>query len=227
LCVVVERYDGLPDRVDITEEVVLSKDAMSQYKEMSKEMILSVADEDITAVNAAVLAGKLQQLASGAIYDENKNVISIHDEKITALESILEQCECENVLVAYNYIHDVERIKAKWPHAVNIKEDCAIDRWNNGEIKLLLAHPASAGHGLNLYDGGNRIVWFSPTWSTELKLQFDARLHRQGQQKPVFIHTITAIDTIDVDVVSAVKSKKSNQDILIAAVKQQILEIAG
>lgn len=220
LCVVVEKYDGLPDRVDLTETIQLPKKAQSQYDEMVREMIIEFGDEEITAVNAAVLAGKLQQLCNGAIYDENRKVIDVHSEKLDALDALLEQAEGENVLLAYNYKHDLARIKERHPEAVDIKEKGALERWNKGEIRLLLAHPASAGHGLNLQDGGNRIIWFSPTWSTELKLQFDARLHRQGQEKPVFVHTIIAENTIDGDVIEAVTTKKSVQDILIEAVKK-------
>lgn len=220
LCVVVEKYDGLPDRVDLTETVELPKKARDQYDEMIKEMIIEIGDEEITAVNAAVLAGKLQQICNGAIYDENRNIVEIHNAKLDALDDLLEQAEGENVLLAYNYKHDLARIKQRHPDAVDIKEPDAVERWNKGEIRLLLAHPASAGHGLNLQNGGNRIIWFSPTWSTELKLQFDARLHRQGQDKPVFIHTLIADDSIDGDIVEAVKDKKSVQDILIESVKK-------
>lgn len=220
LCVVVEKYDGLPDRVDLTESVQLPKKARDQYDEMVRELIIEMGDDEITAVNAAVLVGKLQQLCNGAIYNEAGDVVEVHDEKLNALDDLLEQSEGENVLIAYNYKHDLTRIKARYPDAVDIKEDGAIDRWNAGKIRMLLAHPASAGHGLNLQDGGNRIIWLSPTWSTELKLQFDARLHRQGQQKPVFIHTITVDESVDGDIIEAVTHKKSVQDILIDAVKK-------
>lgn len=220
LAVVVERYDGLPDRVDLTETVSLSKSVMAEYKELAKEFILDLGDTEITAANAAVLVGKLQQLAGGAIYRDDGAYEVYHDTKITALQSLVDQAEGENILVAYNYRHEYERIMEAYPHAVSVKDKDAIDRWNRGEIKMLLAHPASAAHGLNLQDGGRRIIWYSPTWSNELKLQFDARLHRQGQKDHVYIHTIVAEGTVDDDVIVAVQGKKSAQDVLLDAVKK-------
>jgi len=220
LAVVVENYSGLPDRVDLTEEVVLPERIMRQYRDLEKDAIQKLGDDMITAANAAVLIGKLAQIAGGACYDENSKVHHYHDEKIDALASLIEQAEGENVLVAYNYQHELDRIMAVYPDAVNVKEADAIDRWNRGEIKILLAHPASAAHGLNLQDGGRRIIWFSPTWSNELKMQFDARLHRQGQKDNVYIHTIVARDTVDERIIAAVRDKKSAQDILLETVKK-------
>jgi len=220
LCVVVESYDGLPDRLDLVENVKLSHRVQSEYDLFEREQLMSLNGQDVSAVNAAVLSGKLAQFASGAVYDDDKNWHVIHNEKLDALESLLEQAEGENVLVAYNYRHEYERIKAKFPHAVDIKEPGAIDQWNRGAIKLLLAHPASAGHGLNLWSGGHRIIWFSPTWSNELKLQFDARLYRQGQTNTVFIHTLAASGTLDYDIIDAVQNKKTVQQMLIEKVKK-------
>jgi len=220
LAVVVERYDGLPDRVDLTERVYLPPKVRNEYEQLSKDFLLELQDSDITAVNAAVLVGKLQQLASGAVYRDDKEYEIYHNAKLDALQSLVDQAEGENLLVAYSYRHEYERIKAIYPHAVSIKDPDVIGRWNRGEIKMLLAHPASAAHGLNLQDGGRRIIWYSPTWSNEMKLQFDARLHRQGQKDHVYVHTICADSTIDDEIVKAVAGKKSAQDILLAAVKK-------
>ena len=215
-CLVVESYIGLPARADLIESVALSKTVMKRYSDFENDCLETVDNvTSLTAVNAAVLAGKLLQIAGGAVYGEDREVQFVHDTKILALESIVEQCEGENILVAYNYKHEAERIKERFPNAESIKAPGAIDRWNRGEIKMMLAHPASAGHGLNLQAGGNRIVWFSPTWSNELKLQFDARLQRLGQSQPVFIHTIIAEGTIDEDVLAALETKQTIQQIII------------
>ena len=218
--IVVENYDGLPDRVDLVERVQLPKKARETYEQLVKDQLIELKEVDITAINAAVLVGKLQQLAGGAIYRDDKEYEIYHDTKLDALEALLDQAEGENVLVAYNYRHEYERIKAKYPHAVSIKDKNAIKRWNEGKIKLLVAHPASAAHGLNLQDGGRRIVWYSPTWSNELKLQFDARLHRQGQKDHVFIHTLVADETVDDDIIEAVSNKKTAQDVLLSSVRK-------
>lgn len=219
LCVIVESYGGLPDRVDLTNKVYLSPDVMEEYQYFERHQLAEIGGSEVTATNAAVVVGKLAQMAGGAVYDDEQKWHSVHGEKISALEELLEACEGENVLVAYNYRHEADRIKATFKHAVDIKDDGVIEKWNKGQVSLMLAHPASAGHGLNLAAGGNRIIWFSPTWSNELKLQFDARLHRQGQTKPVFIHTLVADETIDEDIVDAVINKKRVQDIVIKKLK--------
>jgi len=217
LSVVVENYSGLPDRVDLNEYVQLTAKDYADYQALEKESLLG---QDITAVNAAVLAGKLLQFASGAVYDDYGEHQCIHDEKIEALESLVEQAEGENILIAYNYKHELSRIKESFPDAVNVKDPDAIERWNRGEIKILLAHPASASHGLNLQDGGRRIIWFSPNWSNERTMQMNARLHRQGQTDHVFVHTIITQGTIDEEVVEVLAGKKSLQDALLNAVKR-------
>jgi len=221
LSIVVERYDGLPERVDLVESVELPAQAKKYYKELVDNLMLELDGADITAVNAAVLVGKLQQIAGGAVYDETGAYEIFHDEKLKALESLLIQAEGENVIVAYNYKHEYERIIEKFPHAVSVKEKGAIDRWNNGEIRMLVAHPASMAHGINAQQGGRRIIWYSPTWSNELDAQFNARLHRQGQTDTVFIHKIVANGTVDSDIIDAVTHKRTVQDLLLEAVKQK------
>lgn len=221
LSVVVESYAGLPARVDLIEQVDMPRQAWDLYDELKEHFTSSTSLEDITAANAAVLVGKLAQVASGSIYDEARNVHCIHNEKLDALESIVDQAGGENILVAYNYVHELSRIKSRFPHARVLGEDnTAIDDWNAGKIKMLVAHPKSAAHGLNLQDGGKRIVWYSPTWSNELKMQFDARLHRQGQKDTVFIHTIVARNTIDEEIIDALNGKRTAQEILLRALKR-------
>ena len=173
------------------------------------------------AVNAAVLAGKLQQVCNGAIYkDEEKNFHVLHDAKIEALREIIEDNPNENLLVAYQFKHDLARLKDAFPDArVLDKGQTVIDEWNNGQIKLLLAHPASAGHGLNLQRGGAVIVWFGLSWSLELYDQFCGRLHRQGQTRPVRIIHLVASGCIDDRVMDAIAAKAKTQTDLLNALK--------
>jgi len=217
-----EDYLELPDRMEITTDVVMDTETLLKYNEMEERMLLEFGDTEITAISAGVLCGKLQQLAQGAVYDGDRCVHHLHDFKLDALEELLEAAQNDNVMVAYTYQHDVARIKKRFPHAVDVKEKDAIACWNKGKIRLLMAHPASAGHGLNLQDGGHRIIWFGLTWSLELRDQLNARLHRQGQGHPVTIHTLMMRDTIDEDIMAAVKGKAVGQDRLIDAVKSRL-----
>lgn len=219
-------YLDLPERIDNKIYVNLPKKAMDQYKELEKDLIIELDNEDITATNAAVLTGKLLQIANGAIYSESKEVVEIHDEKINELLDIIEAANGKPVLVFYSYKHDLTRImKALRDNKLNGKvlegqED--IKKWNNGEIPILLLHPASAGHGLNLQYGGNIVVWFGLPWSLELYQQANARLYRQGQKETVIIHHIIAKNTVDEDVIKALSSKEINQNVLLEAVKARL-----
>lgn len=215
-----EDYLELPDRIDLTVSVDLPTKLKDQYDELEKEFIV-VIDEELAVFNAAALAGKLLQFCNGAVYtDEQKNWKELHKLKIDALADIVEDNPSENILVAYNFKTDLERLKKKFPNAVVLdKEGLAVEKWNNGEIKMLLAQPASAGHGLNLQKGGSMIVWFGLNWSLELVQQFNGRLHRQGQNKPVRIISIVANGCIDERVVSAINDKAKTQQDLINAIK--------
>lgn len=217
-----EDYLQLPDRIDLTETVELPAKAMSQYLDFEKTLLAELdGGEEIEAVSAAVLANKLLQLASGAIYtDENHNYSETHSAKLDALEELIEREPDENLLIAYNYKSDLERLQKRFPDAVVLdKEAETIARWNRGEIKMLLAHPASASMGLNLQQGGSIIVWFGLTWSLENYLQFNARLHRQGQMKPVRIIHLVAHGTIDERVLKVIAEKDSVQTSLLTALK--------
>ena len=191
------------------------------YKTLKNQMLLDYEGKEIDAVNAAVLSNKLLQMANGAIYDENKNVVVVHNKKLDVLEDLIEQANGKSVLVAYWFKHDLVRIKERF-ECKEILDEEDIEDWNKGLIKVGLIHPASAGHGLNLQTGGSTLIWFGLTWSLELYEQTNARLYRQGQKDSVVIHHIITKDTIDEDVMEALKDKEHTQSALINAVKAEV-----
>jgi SNF2 family DNA or RNA helicase len=217
-----EDYLDLPPRIDLTIKTQMPDAALQKYKDFERTLLAELDDGDVVeAMTAAVLANKLLQYANGGLYtDDKKNWSEIHSAKLDALAEILEDNAGENVLVSYNYRFDLERLQKRFPDAVVLdKQQETIDRWNRGEIRLLLAHPASAGHGLNIQAGGSLIVWFGMTWSLENYLQFNARLHRQGQTKPVRIIHLVTEDTIDERVLAALGNKEKSQSALLKALK--------
>lgn len=216
-----EDYLELPERIDLIERVDMPNNALGIYNDFEKTLLAELeSGEEVEAVTAAALANKLLQFANGCMYTGDGGFSPIHPAKLDALEEIIEDNQNENILVAYNYRFDLERLKERFPDAVVLdKAQDTIDRWNRGEIKMLLAHPASAGHGLNLQNGGAVIVWFGLTWSLEYYQQFNARLHRQGQLKPVKILHIVAKKTIDERVLSVLSMKNATQKQLLAALK--------
>jgi len=216
-----EDYITLPECIHIDVPVTLGKAQLKLLKKLEKQFFLELENVDIEACNSAVLAGKLLQGASGAVYDTEKNYHEIHDKKLEALKELLEEAAGENVIVVYNLISDRERILKWFPHAVNIKEEGAIDAWNRSEIPLMICNPKSAGHGLNLQSGGNIIIWFSLTWSLEFWLQMNKRIHRTGQLKPVRIYRIIAEQTIDRRVLGVLEGKQKTQDALIDYLKEK------
>ncbi|MDM5332861.1 DEAD/DEAH box helicase [Ureibacillus composti] len=217
-------YLELPDRIDNVITVELPKKTKEQYAVLEKELILSLEGTDVLAGSAAVLANKLLQMANGAVYDEDGEVKHIHDEKLKALDELIEAASEKPVLVFYGYQHDKDRLlthlKKLKPRILQTDQD--IKDWNQGKVQVLLAHPASAGHGLNLQSGGNIIIWFGLTWSLELYQQANARLWRQGQKQTVVIHHIIAKDTIDERVMKALEDKDVSQAALIEAVKARM-----
>jgi SNF2 family DNA or RNA helicase len=219
-----EDYLSVPDRIDNTIKLDLNTIARALYKELEREFLLEMGDETVVAANAAVLSGKLLQAANGALYvDEHHNYEVMHSEKLDALDDLVEAANGQPILVAYNFKSDAVRIKERFPQAVLIGDDPqTIDKWNAGKIPVLLAHPASAGHGLNLQDGGNTIVWFGLNWSLELYAQFNARLHRQGQTKPVIVHHLVVENTIDETVLETLGGKHRTQKALLDALKSDI-----
>lgn len=217
-----EDYLQVPERIDLTERVQLPAKVKAAYDEFERELFADLdTGEEIEAATAAVLANKLLQYCNGAIYtDAHKNWRELHTAKLDALGDIVENNPGENLLVAYNYKTDLARLQARFPDAVVLGKDPAIiDRWNRGEITMLLAHPASAGHGLNLQAGGSVIVWFGLNWSLELYQQFNGRLHRQGQTKPVRVIHIVAEGCMDERVQDVLAGKDTTQAALLSALK--------
>ena len=215
-------YLALPDRIEITIPVELPPSAFAGYKEFERTSLAELDDgQEVEAVSAAVLAGKLMQYSNGAMYtDDNGSWSETHTAKLDALSDIVDDNAGETMLVAYNFKSDLERLRKRFPQAVVLdKKQSTIDRWNRGEIPMLLAHPASAGHGLNLQGGGALCVWFGLTWNLEYYLQFNARLHRQGQRRPVRIIHLTGSDTIDQRVLSVLGDKNASQGALLNALK--------
>ena len=217
-------YLEMPEYVINEVPVYLDEIEQTSYNRFREEMVFELDGEEIDAMNAAVLSGKLLQMANGAIYDEGKNVHVIHERKLDALEDLIEGANGKPVLIAYWYNHDLDRIKAKF-NVREIKASKDINDWNKGEIPVATIHPASAGHGLNLQSGGSTLIWFGLTWSLELYQQTNARLWRQGQTSDtVVIHHIITKGTIDERVMKALKNKDNTQSALIDAVKANLKE---
>lgn len=219
-----EDYLELPERIDLTEHVQLPDAVKRQYDAFERDLLATLPDgEQVEAINAAVLANKLLQWCNGATYiDNNGKWATVHDAKLDALAELVELND-EPMLVAYNYKTDLVRIQARFPKAVALdKNQKTIDDWNAGKIPMLLAHPASAGHGLNLQQGGSLCVWFGLNWSLELYQQFNARLYRQGQTKPVRIVHIVAQGCIDERVLKVLSEKNATQKDLLQSLKPKI-----
>lgn len=225
-----EDYIQMPVRTDNFIKLRLPEDLKKKYQEFEREKVLELIDTEnnesteINVINAAALSNKLLQFANGAMYDEHSEAHEIHSIKIDALKEIIEDANGKSVLVAWTYRFDRDRLMkalSKYnPRELKTAQD--ISDWNNGNVQVMLAHPASAGHGLNLQAGGSIVVWFGLTWSLELYQQFNARLYRQGQQKHVIINHLVMIDTHDVDVISAIKQKATKQNGLMESIKAKI-----
>lgn len=214
-------YLKLPARMDNIIHVKLTPEAMAAYKKLEREQLLEVSEDDaVVAANAAAVMNKLLQMANGRVYTDRKDVLQVHDQKAEALAEIVETTG-EPVLVFYSYKHDLGAIREKLPEARELQGLEDIAAWNAGKIQVLLAHPASVGYGLNLQDGGHVIVWYGLTWSLELYQQANARLHRQGQQKPVIVHHLIAEGTADEQVMRALQKKDTSQEALLAALKER------
>ena len=214
-------YLELPDRIDREIPVKLSDDEMQQYRLLERTQILQLeSGEVVAALNAAAVMTKLLQLSNGSAYADDGSVVRIHERKLDALEEIVDTTDGP-VLVFYSFRHDLQAIKDRIPEARELSGPDDISAWNRGEIRVLLAHPASVGYGLNLQDGGHVIVWYGLTWSLELYQQANARLHRQGQTRPVIIHHLIAEGTVDEQVMRALKAKDTGQAALLAALKER------
>ena len=228
LCISMKTADylQLPERLDIRHEIETSKATMDLYKKLERDMILPYEDGDIDAGSAAILVNKLLQVAGGAAYDENGNTKILHNEKLDALDVLLEEANGQPVLLFYSYKHERDRIIERHPEAVDVKEDTAVKEWNAGNIPLLLAHPASAGHGLNLQFGGHIVIWYGLPCSLELYQQANKRVHRMGQKETVLIHHLLMKNTADMWVLDQVLTEKDKrQNALLEALKARIKEV--
>jgi len=220
-------YLELPDRLDIDENIEFSADVMKKYLEFEKMEVLKLFehDKEITTTNAAGLTNKLLQFSNGAVYDENKAVFEVHDEKMYKVKELIESANGKPVLLFYAYKHNIPRLQQGLKSFGEVRLlECNkdMDDWNEGKIDVLMAHPASAGHGLNLQHGGNVIIWFQLPWSLELYQQAVARLHRQGQCEVVRNYRLICKGTMDEDVLRALENKVKGQDALMEAVKARI-----
>jgi SNF2 family DNA or RNA helicase len=224
ICISMKSVDYLemPECIFNNVTVHMSETERSQYERLKNDLILPFVDGDVDAKSAVGLTNKLLQMANGAVYNETGGVQQIHDQKLDALEDLIEAANGKPVMIAYWFRHDMQRIMERFPKAVRLNTSSDIENWNNGKIPVALIHPASAGHGLNLQAGGSTLIWFGLTWSLEFYQQTNARLWRQGQKETVVIHHILAKDTIDEDILKVLNKKGNMQDALIEAVKARI-----
>jgi len=228
LCVSMKTADylKLPERLDIRHEIDMPPKAAKMYRRLEKDMLLTFEDGDIDAPTAAILTNKLMQAAGGAAYDENGNVKEFHSAKLDYLDRLIEEANGQPILIFYSYKHERDRIIKRHPEAVDVKSDNAVKLWNDGNLPVLLAHPASAGHGLNLQFGGHIIIWYSLPCSLELYQQANKRLHRMGQTSTVLVHHILVKNTIDRHILDDIlMSKEIRQNALIEALKARIKEV--
>lgn len=219
-----EDYLKMPDKLMYYDRVKLSDKDFKAYKTFEREQVLEFIEsgETITAASAAALSNKLQQFANGAMYDADRKVLQLHDEKIEKLKELVEAANGQPVLIAYTFKHDLDNIMdaLKEYKPVKLEKPEQIADWNAGKINVLVTHPASAGHGLNLQKGGHIMIWYGLTWALELYQQFNARLYRQGQKKPVSIHHIIATDTVDEKIIKSLDGKDTTQRGLMDAIKE-------
>lgn len=219
-----EDYLKMPDKLMYYDRVKLSDKDFKAYKTFEREQVLEFIEsgETITAASAAALSNKLQQFANGAMYDADRKVLQLHDEKIEKLKELVEAANGQPVLIAYTFKHDLDNIMEalKEYKPVKLEKPEQIADWNAGKINVLVTHPASAGHGLNLQKGGHIMIWYGLTWALELYQQFNARLYRQGQKKPVSIHHIIATDTVDEKIIKSLDGKDTTQRSLMDAIKE-------
>ncbi len=220
-------YLTLPEMMESDVVIKLTTKEMKQYKQFAKDMVTKFGDEELTAVSAVTLHAKLSQLANGMVYDENQKIHMFHRQKLNVLEELAEELDGP-IIIVYKYNHEKDEILKLFPKAVLFNQgDTAqhVKDWNAGKIKHLLLHPASGGHGINLQEGGNHIIWFSPIPSLEQYLQTNKRVHRPGQTKPVFIHRLIAQDTVDEVTSDTLKAKEANQDNFLNSMKNLIAKI--
>ncbi|SDG48020.1 Helicase conserved C-terminal domain-containing protein [Desulfosporosinus hippei DSM 8344] len=227
-----EDWLELPERIDRVVPIKLDQKSRELYKKLEKDLLLPYRDADVVAQTAAVLSNKLLQMASGAVYDEDRGVKLIHDAKLDALEDIIEAANGKPVMVFYNFKHSLSRIQERFPKAQILRKgkdgNQDIADWNSDKIPLLLLHPKSAGHGLNLQESScQTVVWFDQIWSLEEDQQANARVHRQGQTRRIVVMRLVAEGTMDEDAADALERKAAGQDALMNAVKARIEKVRG
>lgn len=222
-------YLDMPELLTVDHIVEMSKAEYQKYEELKGNLCLTLGREVIDAKNAAVLSGKLRQMASGTIYDDMHRGITIHRRKLEALEDLVEQANGQTVLIVYWFQSDHDNIHASLEKAGydvrDLKTSEDLDDWEKGKISVGLISPASAGHGLNLQHQSHLMIWYSLPWSLELYQQTVARLWRQGQKQKVIMHRILCKDTIDEKVAKALTDKATTQDGLINAVKAEFTHV--
>ena len=212
------------ERIDIIRKACFPKKLLKNYKAFKNQFVLELQKATIEATTAATLSNKCLQYCNGALYDEDGSTHQLHDIKIDMLKEVVEETQGENLLVAYNYKSDLAKLQKHFPKATVLgKYPRVIEDWNNGKIEMMLAHPASAGHGLNLQKGGSICVWFGLTWSLELYQQFVARLDRQGQKETVRNIHLVIEEGIDMDVMEAIANKALTQRELMLYLKKKYM----
>jgi len=222
ICVSMKAVDylNMPDKIETEVYVSMTPKERKIYDQFGRDHV--IPEQGIVGATAATVQGKLLQMANGFVYNEDKETLLIHEHKLEALEELVEASQGEPILVFYSFIADKDRILERFPDAVVLDGTARVKQWNSGEIKMLVTHPASAGHGLNLQAGGRIIVWYGLPWSLELYQQANARLYRQGQTNTVRIYHILTKNTHDVDVLEALKKKNITQEELLKALKARI-----
>ena len=211
----------MPEIISAEYHVRMSDEERKVYESMRRDMVIGLGDQRITAANAATLAGKLTQMANGAIYADDGQIVRLHDRKLDALEDLVEAANGKPVLIAYWFKHDLDQIKTRFK-VRELKSAKDMADWNKGNISIGVIHPASAGHGLNLQDGGSTLIWYGLTWSLELYQQTNARLWRQGQKNTVVIEHIITEGTMDEQILAALEKKNTAQAALIEAVRANL-----
>ena len=227
ICVSMSAADWLqlPERIVHDVPVALGEVSRKAYRKLEREMLLEADGKEITALSAGTLTNKLLQLCGGALYDAEGGTHQVHTDKLDALEELVEGLNGEPCLLFYGYRHELPGILGRLGEGVRVLEGAAdAEAWNAGKVKVLLAHPASCAYGLNLQTGGRHIIWYTLTWSLELYQQANARLYRQGQEKPVIIHRLLVQGGVDEDVAKALEGKADTQDALLASLKARIRE---
>ena len=216
----------MPELVSTEYPVKLSDKECKKYEDMKSELVVELGGNEITAANAAALLNKLSQMANGAVYTDEREIVEIHERKLDALEDIIESMNGKPLLVAYWFKHDLERICTRLQNLhipfSRLDTEQNIRDWNSRKYPVALIHPASAGHGLNLQEGGSTLVWFGLTWSLELYQQTNARLYRQGQKNTVVIQHIITENTVDERILKALQRKDKTQAALIYALKAEV-----